>query len=170
VIRENFAAGQFDVGEVQLNSLFNLQVGKEVPDPDLKTLDGKPLKLSDYRGKIVLLDFWATWCGPCVGDTPELKAVHDALAKDERFVLISLSLDGDPQPAIDYVAKNDLKWVQGFLGDWSKTKVPEQFGVRGIPAYFLIGPDGKLITKTLSGNNLKREVEAALRALPAKAQ
>jgi thiol-disulfide isomerase/thioredoxin len=167
VIPENIAGKQFDVGELALESLFNLQVGKEVPDPELKTLDGKPLKLSDHRGKVVLLDFWATWCGPCVGDTPNLKAVHEAFGKDERFVLVSLSLDPDAQPAIDYVKKNDLGWVHGFLGDWGKTKVLGQFGVRGIPAYFLIGPDGKLISKDVNGNSMKREVEAALAKLPA---
>ena len=166
VIPENFAGKRFDVGELVLESLFNLPVGKEVPDPQLKTLDGKPLKLSDYRGKVVLLDFWATWCGPCVGDTPNLKAVHEAFGKDERFVLVSLSLDPDAQPAIDYVKKNELGWVHVFLGDWGKTKVPEQFGVRGIPAYFLIGPDGKLISKEVNGNNMKCEVEAALGKLP----
>ena len=169
VIPEKFAGKQFDVGELALQSLFNLQPGQDVPDPQLKTLDGKPLKLSDYRGKVVLLDFWATWCGPCVGDTPNLKAVHEAFGKDERFVLISLSLDPDAQPAIEYVKKNELGWVHGFLGDWGKTKVPEQFGVRGIPAYFLIGPDGKLISKNVYGNNMKREVEAALAKMPAKA-
>jgi hypothetical protein len=81
-------------------------------------------------------------------------------------VLVSLSLDADPQPAVDYVKKNELNWVHGFLGEWPKTQVPDQFGVRGIPAYFLIDPDGKLITRDLSGNNLKREVEAAIQRLP----
>ena len=66
--------------------------------------------------------------------------------------------------------KNDLGWVHGFLGEWSKTQLPDQFGVRGIPAYFLIGPDGALLTRDLSGSNLKREVEAALQRLPAKAE
>ena len=170
VIPEKLADKQFDVGELTAEPLFNLPVGKAVPDPRLKTLDGKPLKLSDFRGKVVLLDFWATWCGPCLGDTPELKAVHEAFGKDDRFVLVSLSLDPDPQPAIDYVKKNELNWVHGFLGEWPKTQVPDQFGVRGIPAYFLIDAEGKLITRDLSGNNLKRKVEAAVQRLPAKAE
>jgi thiol-disulfide isomerase/thioredoxin len=166
VIPENFADKRVDVGEVELKPLFNLQVGQAMPDPELKTLDGKPFKLSDHRGKVVLLDFWATWCGPCVFDTPNLKAVQEAFGKDDRFVLVSLSLDPEAQAPIDYVKKNDLAWTHGLLGNWGKTKVPDHFGVRGIPCYFLIGPDGKLLKKDLHGSNLKSETAAALEALP----
>ena len=67
--------------------------GTVAPPIEATTLDGKPLKLDDFKGKYVLLDFWATWCGPCIGEIPQLQAVHDAFGKDERFAILSLSVD-----------------------------------------------------------------------------
>lgn len=72
----------------------------------METLDGKPLKLEDFRGKFVLLEFWATWCGPCLYETPALKATYEAFRENERFVMIGLSLDTDVDAPKKYVAEN----------------------------------------------------------------
>jgi thiol-disulfide isomerase/thioredoxin len=112
----------------------------------------------------VLLDFWATWCGPCLGETPNLKATYETFGKDGRLVMVGLSLDEKPEAPKKYAEKNGLGWVQGFLGEWSTSKVPDTYGVTGIPSIWLIGPDGKVIAKDLRGERIKSEVEKALSA------
>ena len=149
-----------DIGAVEIEAYKVLEVGDTAPLFETQTLDGKPLKLADFKGKYVLLDFWATGCGPCLGQIPYLKAVYEAFGKDERFVIISLSLDEDAETAKKFVQENEVKWVQGFLGDWEKTPVPTQYGVVGIPAIFLIGPDGKIIAR-VRGERIKPAVAEA---------
>jgi peroxiredoxin len=139
-----------------------LKQGDAAPDFTAKTLDGKEIRLSDYQGKFVLLEFWATWCGACVREAPYLKAVHDAFGRNERFVMVGLSLDEDIESPGKFVKEAGLGWVQGFLGAWRKTDIPDKYGVRGIPGIFLVGPDGKIVTTGIRGRNLKIVVAKAL--------
>jgi thiol-disulfide isomerase/thioredoxin len=152
----------FDMGEVLLKAAVNLKVGDAAPDFNVETLDGKPLNLFDFRGKYVLLDFWATWCGPCVTEMPNLKKTYEEFGQDKRFVMISLSVDSDRETTKKFVESKDIRWTQVFLGDWSKDTVTANYGVYSIPSIFLVGPDGKIMDDGLIGNEIKKAVSAAL--------
>ncbi|MGE5611870.1 MAG: carboxypeptidase regulatory-like domain-containing protein [Bacillota bacterium] len=170
VTMPEIAGGQSDAPleaptvKIQLEKL--VEVGQAAPSFETQTLDGKPLKLADYRGKFVLLDFWATWCGPCVAELPNLKAAYEAFSKDPRLAVISLSLDEDAAAPRKFAEKNGMVWSQGFLGKWDDDKVTKEYGVKSIPSLWLIGPDGKVVAKDLRGEQIRTAVEAALKAAP----
>jgi peroxiredoxin len=135
-------------------------VGDLAPDFSAPTLDGSSLKLADFRGKFVLLDFWATWCGSCVQQTPYLKSVYDEFASSGRLTMISLSLDDGPLEPSQYAHAHDLRWPQAFLG--AKSPIARQYGVEGIPSIWLIGPDGKVIAKSFYSERIRPTVAKAL--------
>ncbi len=151
-----------DIGTIPLAPKKVLHLGDAAPLFEVKTVDGTPLRLADYRGKVVLLDFWATWCGPCVAETPYLKATYKKFGGLDRFAIIGLSLDNDPSAPKAFAAKEGVKWIQGFLGQWSKSDVAPKYGVEGIPAIFLIDADGRILAKDLRGEAIKEAVGAAL--------
>lgn len=131
-------------------------------DPEAAIKDAKPLSLRELRGKFVLVDFWATWCGPCVGETPFLKKVWEAHGTNERFAMIGISLDGSAKAPADYAKGNQLAWPQAYLGDAWKGEVTTSYAIRSIPSIWLIGPDGKIVAKDLRGEGIGTAVAAAL--------
>ena len=133
-----------------------LSAGDPAPPLELKTLEDQPLRLADWRGKYVVVDFWATWCAPCVAEVPNLKSVYDAYGSDSRFAMMSVSLDAGPTPVRAFVARHEMRWTQGFLGGAKRQEVATQWDIVGIPSVFLIAPDGRVIARGLRGGDLMR--------------
>ncbi len=138
----------------------------EVGDPaslfEARSLDGKVIRLEDFRGKVVLLDFWATWCRPCLDQMPKLKKIYEAFAANPRFAMIGMSVDWDLDKAKRFVADNGLKWPHACLGDMSESLIVKQYGVGAIPTAILIGGDGKIIAGDLRAEEIKSAVAKAL--------
>ena len=108
-------------------------------------LDGNPISLMDYRGKVVLLDFWAVWCGPCVGEIPNVKEVYEKY-HDKGFDVIGVSFDENESVVCKFMKEKEIPWRQILDNEGFKGVFAEQYGVRGIPAPFLIDRNGKVIS------------------------
>ena len=124
-------------------------------------LEGKPVSLADYRGKLVLLDFWATWCGPCIAELPNVKEVYEKY-HDKGFEIIGISLDTDEAALRKFIRENQLPWRQVFDGKRWETPLVQQYGVRGIPAQFLMDREGRVISVKARGERLGDLVEAEI--------
>ncbi len=143
------------------------EIGDIAPPFALQTLDGKNLKLEDYRGKVVLLYFWATWCNPCVASTPALKQFYNDLSRHKDFAMISLSLDDKEQEFLPrrHAERHGLTWPQACLGHDSQ--VAADYGIRGVASYILIGPNGKvLLSRERDWDKIKEAAEKALKQIP----
>jgi len=133
--------------------------GAALPELSLTTIDGATLKLPAGDGRVVVLDFWATWCGPCVAEIPNLLNVHRKYSVRKDFLMISISLDDDEKTLRTFVTDRKMAWTHVF-GDNARTAA-ERFGVSGIPAIFVVGPDGMIHAADIPGFQLEKELEKA---------
>ncbi len=144
-------------------------LGKSVPDFSATDLDGKPISLQQYRGKVVLLDFWAVWNSFCISDILNVKKIYDTY-KDEGFEVIGVSLDTDETKLRNYLKENDIPWRQIYSGQERQCPLVKQHNVKSIPARWLIDRDGKLIAHEANHKLMSRKGrEASLERLVAKA-
>ena len=142
-----------------------LPIGQIVPSLDSITFDGKPFHLEDLRGHWVLLDFWGTWCGPCLGEEPTLKDACEGWAIDGRLTMVSASVEDTPEEVRKHVTDNHLSWTQLVLGPRNKSDILKAFGVEVYPTIMLISPEGKLV-KTGLRSVLVREALISLLGPP----
>ncbi len=160
-----------EIGDVKVR--LYVRVADLAPDFTAPRLDGGQFKLSEQRGKLVLLDFWATWCQPCLAEMPAMKDIQETFGGDRRFLLVGVSCDQAAEAPAKYTKENALIWTQVFGGPvpWGERAAPakdfqnvgDTYMIRGIPATFLIGPDGRILARDLRGAPLKEAVGKAKR-------
>ncbi len=126
--------------------------GKQMPKFNLPDLNGKKVSLDDFKGKYVLIDFWASWCGPCIGELPYLKAAHNEFGP-KGLVVLSITFDKDYKSWKKAVKDKGMNWLNISA---KGTDVSKQYGVRGIPRIMIIGPDGTLVADELRGELIEK--------------
>ncbi|SDJ51286.1 Peroxiredoxin [Pedobacter sp. ok626] len=141
-----------------LENVRHLVIGGTLSDFTSKTPEGKVVKLSDLRGKYVLVDFWASWCIPCRGEFPYLKKAYTRF-KDKNFEILGYSIDHDKSLWISALENDDVPWinVSNILGP--EDPIAREYQIYAVPANFLIDPNGKVIATNLRGELLESTLE-----------
>ena len=138
-----------------------LAEGAIFPEFDVKDLAGQPLSLVNYKGKLVILDFWATWCGPCVKELPNLLKVYNQ-HHGQGLEVIGISLDEDEAALKAFLKEKQIPWPQFFDGKGWENQLAQKYGIRSVPATFLLDGQGRILAKGLRGQNLEQAVTKAL--------
>jgi peroxiredoxin len=124
-----------------------------MPDFTQNDQNGKPVRLSSFKGKYVLVDFWASWCGPCRAENPNLVKAYNTF-KSKNFTILSVSLDNNKDKWLEAIKKDVLTWTHVSDLKYWQNEVAVQFGIQSIPASFILDPTGKIIGRDLRGADL----------------
>jgi peroxiredoxin len=150
--KNNTAVDQF---LKRMEAIKPVSIGQIAPSFEMASSDGKVVKLSDFKGKYVLLDFWASWCGPCRAENPNVVKTY-ATFKNKNFTILGISLDDDKDAWLKAIKDDQLTWTHvSELKRW-ESSIANLYKIEGIPANFLLNPEGKIIAKNLRGEQLKK--------------
>ena len=144
-------------------------IGKKAIDFNVKDLDGNDLSLQQYRGVVVLLDFWAVWCGPCIAEMPNVKQVYEKY-KDANFQIVGISLDQSRDKLAAYLETEGITWPQFFDGKGWRNQVAAMYGISAIPHTYLIDGEGVIRKANVRGRALEPAVAELVRENNAKLQ
>jgi thiol-disulfide isomerase/thioredoxin len=148
-LRQTKAAEEFGL---EIQRFLTVAPGKVAPDFSLPDPRGKLIKLSDFKGKYVLLDFWASYCKPCRGAHPELKELYAALQPSGKFEILAVSVDRTKAPWVKAIEDDQIIWPQvADLAHPGQNKAAELYSVSILPSQFLIGPDGRILPLSVLG-------------------
>ncbi|HVZ38245.1 MAG TPA: TlpA disulfide reductase family protein [Candidatus Kapabacteria bacterium] len=134
-------------------------IGTQAPGFTQNDTSGQPVSLSQFRGKVVLIDFWASWCPPCVAEVPNIKALWQKY-KDQGLVVLSVSLDKSLDAWKTFIRLNELQWYQVADGRYWDNAVARLYSVYDIPAMYLVGRDGRIVAGTPNGGAVDEQTIA----------
>ncbi len=153
---QNTAKGKRLVSRLEIAK--RTAVGQQIMDFTQNDTSGNPVTLTSFRGNYVLIDFWASWCGPCRAENPNVVKAYQKF-KDKNFQIVSVSLDSKKEPWIAAINKDGMPWIHvSDLQGWANT-VAVQYGVKAVPQNFLIDPKGIIIGINLRGEELSGELQ-----------
>jgi peroxiredoxin len=141
-----------------------INVGTEAQDFELQRLvpgeeSTETIKLSDYRGKTVVLDFWATWCGPCLAQLPELVKFYETIKENPNAVLLGISIDHNEKTLLNFLAKRpEMAWAQ--LRTDPNSPLAQQYGIVAVPTLIVIDPEGNVLAINPNMRELERFVQS----------
>lgn len=142
----------------KIEELTAVNIGGIAPDIVQQTPEGKTLKLSSLRGKYVLLDFWASWCGPCLAELPNVKAIYEKY-HSKGLEIFGVSLDSKKDAWVNMIAKKGMPWHHvSSLKGWS-CPVAKRYNVTGIPRMYILDPEGRIIAQDLRGEKLVEKMK-----------
>ena len=147
-----------DAAQAEANAEKLTAVGSMAPDFEIPNREGKKVKLSSLRGKVVLLDFWASWCRPCRMENPNVVAAYNKY-KAKGFTVMSVSQDNDRERWLQAIQQDGLVWEHHVSDLQNNQEASAKYGIKYIPTTFLIGKDGKIIAKNLRGEALENELK-----------
>jgi peroxiredoxin len=140
----------------------SVAVGMPAPEIALPDPNGKVIPLSSLKGKFVLIDFWASWCGPCRAENPHVKRVYDQY-KGKGLEIYGVSLDADKRAWTNAIDKDQLPWLHVSDLKYWNSSVVAQYGIEGIPATFLLDKKGVIIARNLRGEELSAKLAEVLK-------
>ena len=150
-----------NLGKLSIPSLSLPEIGGTAGDFSFDTLTGGKSSLAALRGNYVLIDFWASWCTQCVSKLDAVEQLREQFAGDKPLVVLGANLDANPLRVREFLKSKLFPWQHALLGDWSSTDVPRRFAVSGVPAYVLIDPNGHILAR---GNSLE-EIASKLKSV-----
>lgn len=143
------------------------EVGMVAPDLAYPDVDGNIVKISDYRGKVLIVDFWASWCGPCRAEIPKVKAIAQEYKDNDKVAFLSISIDNKPNKWLEALEAENMPWKQLLASEAGKEAMAK-YSFNGIPFIVAIAPDGTIFRRNLRGDAIRNAIKECLAATDAK--